>query len=105
MKLKFALKKLDHDDLLQNFQILQDAFRNQKLLQDWAFFDLTFNVAVTDEMFRHNLGYIPKDVLVTRLSGPGTLTFEYDKFTSEFIKITTTGACRVRCFVGTYREE
>lgn len=104
MEFKFLLKEMDEDSIKQNFELVQSKFKDQKLLMEWEFFDISFDAAVTDRMFKHNLGYQPKDVLVTRLTGPGALTFEYDKFNQSFIKITTTGACRARFFVGTYKQ-
>lgn len=103
MNVKFALQKLEYDDLRTNFQLIQEVLRTQKLLQTWEFFDVSVDAATTAKKIRHGLGVVPKDIITTRLTG--VLTFDYDLFDKQFIYLTTTGPARARFFVGTYKEE
>lgn len=68
------------------------------------FLTLTVEGAVTNFTIAHGLAFVPTDVLQTSLIGAGAITFNFASFTRESISITTTGACVVRCFVGTYQE-
>ena len=91
------------DQLSQkNFQNLQDYFLAQNQLQDFAFKELVFTGAVTNQAVPHSLGYTPKDVLVTHKSGVGAATFQWGQFTPTNMYISTSGACRLRFFYGTY---
>lgn len=65
-------------------------------------FEVTFSTAVTNEKVNHNLGYAPKDIIVTSQIGAGVATFNYSRFDENFLDITTTGAVVVRFFGGTY---
>lgn len=68
----------------------------------WAFFEIRFDRAVTNFKFPHNLGYRPRDVIQTSKTGAGSITFNFDRFDALNLDITTTDACVVRVFVGTY---
>ncbi len=72
---------------------------------DFKFFEVTFNGAVTDEKIPHNLGFTPKDIISLSSVGTGAATFQYAKFTSTNLVITTTGACVIRFFAGRYQNE
>ena len=88
--------------LRSNFQNLQTYFANQNQLLGFKFFELVFTSAVTNYTQAHGLSVIPQDIIVTKITGSGTVTFNTGLFTSTNLSITTTGACRVRFFAGTY---
>lgn len=90
--------------LRENFRKLQDFTSNPLTRGLWTFLDLNLDGAVTDARFRHLLTFIPLDVIVTRVTGPGALTINYELFDRMNISITTTDACRVRLFIGRYEE-
>ena len=46
----------------------------------------------------HRLGFIPSDVVITKQVG--TVTFNYSKFTDEFIEVTTTAFSECRFLLG-----
>lgn len=99
------LEEIEDPMVRDNFQRLQRSLGEFAILKGkWRFIDLTFTAAVTDYRYPHGLGFIPKDVIQTRLTGAGSLTWNYDDFTRDYIYITTTDACRVRAFVGSYYE-
>jgi hypothetical protein len=68
-------------------------------------FALTISKAETNLKIPHSLGFQPKDIIQTSLTGAGAITYNYATFTNQFIDITTTGACEVRFFGGTYDTE
>lgn len=87
----------------ENFQRISDFFKIQNHLFNFKHFEIVFNQAETNFLFRHGLGFVPKDVIQTSVVGAGVLTWNYGLFDSQNLNITTTGACTVRFFVGTYR--
>lgn len=90
----------------ENFQKLEEIFKVFPLLKgEWRFITLTFTGAVTNYKYIHGLGFIPKDVIQTSKTGAGTLTWNYSSFNRTSIDITTTGACSVRAFIGSYKED
>lgn len=70
----------------------------------WQFVTITLSAAATNYKFPHQLGIVPKDVIVLSNTGAGAITWNYSSFSSTQIDITTTGAIAVRAFIGTYQE-
>ena len=86
-------------------QRLYEGFRDVDLLKGrFEFFEITLSGAVTNFKYKHNLGFEPKDVIQTSLTGAGSLTWNYTLFSQTELDITTTGACVVRAFVGRFSE-
>ncbi len=78
-------------------------FQAQNQLLNFNFFEIVLTAAQTNQgQLAHNLGFIPKDVIVTQITGSGTFNFLFGQFDATNIYYTSTGACRVRFFVGTY---
>lgn len=99
------LEKIPDTYARENFQRIQDGLREQALLKGkWAFFELVFTAAVTNLKYPHHLGFMPKDILQTSLTGSGSLVWNYSSFDTVNLDITTTGPCTVRAFIGTYAE-
>ena len=89
----------------ENFQRMQDASLKDALPKgEWKFFEIVFTQAVTGYKHPHSLGFIPRDIIQTSLKGAGALTWNYNRFDLTNLNITTTGACTVRAFVGSYSE-
>lgn len=86
-------------------EIIQVFVNSQAILRgEWRFVEITLGGAVTNYKYKHNLPYTPRDVIQVSLVGPGSLTWNYTSFDSENLDITTTGACTVRAFLGSYSE-
>lgn len=69
---------------------------------EWQFFEKEYTAAITDDQIAHTLGGVPKDIILTSKIGAGSVTFEYEDFTKNFIVVSTTGAATIRFFAGTY---
>lgn len=91
----------------KNFQRLKDFFSQETPLLGFRHFEITFTQAVNNLKFPHNLGFLPKDVLLTSIIGAGSVIFNYNLFTSTEMDITVTGSVTsavpttVRFFAGT----
>ena len=87
----------------ENFDRIRQVLEKSLFLRfDGDAYELTFTGAVTNFKFAHNLGFIPKDAWITSEIGAGSTTFNYDKFTSQEMDITTTGAVTVRFVAGVF---
>jgi len=67
-------------------------------------YEIEFSQAETNFKFPHGLRAMPLDVIQTSLTGAGTLTWNYTLFDNTYLDITTSGACVVRAYIGTYKE-
>ena len=85
-----------------NFQNLQNYFQANNQLLGFSFFEINVGSATTNASLSHNLGYLPKDIITTLVSGPGILTWNFSSFTTTTLNYSTTDAIRVRFFIGTY---
>ncbi len=98
--------KIDNVVLVELLKILSDEnsfnlFKNF----DGNFFEVTYDAAVTTELYAHNLGFIPTDVILTQIN-PSTETvswlFENSGTDKKNIVLSTSGACSLRFFLGRY---
>jgi hypothetical protein len=105
MKLHLNLPQIKDQYVRDAITSLYEELLNQSILRgEWTHYEFTFTSAVTNFRFRHHLGFLPKDVIVTSTTGVGAATFNYSLFTDTYLDITTTGACVVRAFIGSYKE-
>ena len=102
--MELLIREMTDEYVRENFQRVKAYLQTEKQLAGFKFFEIVIPSSVTNFKFKHNLGFVPKDVLQTSLRGTGTLTWNYDHFTRDFLDITTTGACTVRAFIGTHQE-
>lgn len=86
----------------KNFENIQKYFEAQNQLLNFKFFERVFNAEITGAKIAHGLGYIPLDILVTRMTGEGSVTVKYAEFTNEHVVLDVSGPCRIRFYVGTY---
>jgi hypothetical protein len=103
MKLRFFLQEIEDVYIRDNFKRLQDALNAEPLLKTgFKFYEITVTAAATNREFKHNLTFIPKDVILTSVSNGESVTFTYSSFDVDNIVFTVTGACTFRAFIGTY---
>ena len=85
----------------KNFQNLLDYFERDGNFNDFKFIEFEAKKAEANIKINHNLGYIPKDIVISSQEGSGSLTFNRDKFDKQFLDVTTTGDVKARLYVGT----
>lgn len=96
------IKEINDTYLRQNFKNLDTYFQTNNQLLGFKFFEVNLTKATTNYLVAHGLPFIPQDVIVSRVTGSGQVTFNYGLFDKSNVNITTTDACRIRFFVGTY---
>lgn len=102
---QFYVEEIDDAYVRENFRHLQELIRADSLLtSQFQFYEFNFDSAVTDLDLKHGLQFIPLDVITTYVTPGITLTWSYDKFSRDTIRLTTSGACRIRAFIGAYRK-
>jgi len=89
----------------KNFKLLQEYHDAQGQLDGFKFLEFSLTDATNSKKIPHGLGFVPRDIVRTRLTGQGKLTFHYSEFTREHIVVSSTGAARFRGFAGTYAKE
>lgn len=107
------MKKLNLDQIQdqltrENFKTLQEFMTGAALTAErFRVIEAAFTGDVSQFTMRHGLGFIPLDVLVTRLIAPSgaKLTFLYSEFTADDLVVTVSGlsgSMSVRLLVGSF---
>lgn len=87
----------------ENFLKISEFVRDENLLlSGFKFYEIIFTQAETNKKIPHRLGFTPKDVLQTSLIGDGAINWNYTLFDKEFLDVSTSDACTVRAFIGSY---
>lgn len=86
----------------ENFRKITDFFRLIVLFSNFKQFETTFDAAQAHVKFQHNLGFTPKDILLTSKTGAGTVQFNQELSDDTQIDLTVTGACTVRFIAGAF---
>jgi hypothetical protein len=104
VKIKLNLSFVKDPDLSKSLEIIEEYLNAQSFLRgQFRFYEIVLPGAVTNYRFSHNLGFAPKDVIVTSVVGSSP-TWNYTRFDSTAIDITTAGASTIRAFIGRYGE-
>lgn len=99
---KFFLNEMKDNFIRENFKRLSDYFRTDPVPgAQFRFFSITATGS-SAQTFNHNLGYIPKDLILLAISSGQTVVFAYDSFTTKAITFTPSGSCTIRLLLGTY---
>ena len=93
--------EIEDEVVRKNFENIASHFEKLGNLNGFTHIEFTVDKAVSNHKVAHDLGYKPKDVIVTCTEGAGTPTFNSGKFDSKFIDVDTTDAVTVRLYVGT----
>lgn len=104
--ISLIFKNIEDPYILENFQRLSNFLNSDVMLMgNFKFYTLTFTGAVTNYRFKHNLDFVPKDLILTSITGSATVTINYDLFTKDYIDITTSGGTTIRFLVGSMRND
>lgn len=98
------IRDIQEPNIRKNFENLDKYFIDNNQLLGFKFLEVIFDEAGTKRV-AHGLGYVPKDIIRTHLSGDSTVTFDYLSFDSSTISVTSTGMAQVRFFVGSYYDD
>jgi hypothetical protein len=88
----------------RSLEALDQGLREEELLK-FDFIKVEFSlIAAGTQLVPHGLRFKPTDAIVTRITGGGALTWNYDDFTDKLLSVTTTGPVNVRALIGASRE-
>lgn len=105
MRISFFLEEIDDEYIRENFKKLSDAILAEAVLKgEFKFFSIPVAAAGANLIFKHNLSFVPRDIIMTNVSNGAAVTWIYDSFTSTNLVFTVTAACTIRAFIGTYAE-
>lgn len=84
-----------------NFDAIKKFVNDMVILgTNWKLLDLSYNDSQSNIKIRHGMTKAPLDVIITRKTGAGNVTINYEQFDDDYIDISVSGACKVRMIVG-----
>ena len=91
----------------ENFKRIKIFLRDTPLFKaGFVFKDFSVPVASpTVFSYKHNLVFIPKDVILLSATNDAVITWHYDSFDKTNIYLTASVPCEVRAFFGLYKDE
>lgn len=101
LKLPFgSIQDLPTRDIIQKIT----DFLNANVLMDgtFRFAEIEFLGAVTDYKFKHNMKFVPKDIVLVSKDTENWVIFSLNELDTENIYITATGPAKVRFYMGSY---
>jgi hypothetical protein len=102
----FTLKDISDKYTRENFFRLQKFFEIYPFFKgNFKHFEFDLQAAVVGHRIKHGLGFKPLDLIQTSVIGSGAVTWLYAEFDTTNLVVTTTGPCKIRAFVGAYRED
>ena len=105
MDLELILREIRDKHTRENFARIRRILTAQTILNgDWEVYQVTIPGAFTGFEFRHNLSFIPRDVILLSAVGDQNYQFRNEQFTRENIIIDTSGEVTLRFLAGRYRE-
>ncbi len=100
--LKLFLNEVPEDYARENFRRISESINNDLISSaNWRFIELLVEGVTTNFKFKHNLKFIPKDVIITSMIG-GVATFNYSLFDETNIDLNTTATTTVRFLLGRF---
>jgi hypothetical protein len=99
------LKDIEDQYVRENFSRLVRYIEAQAILAgNWKFYRIEVDSAVSEQKFKHNLTFVPKDIILLSIDGNKNVDFRFDLFTKENIVYSTQGPAVIRFLAGSYPE-
>lgn len=97
--------EIDNETIVDGFREINRKWNENIFLAfDGVHLTASYSAAVTDGKIAHGLGWVPRDVIVLKEHPASTLTLNWDDFDDTYIYVTTSAACELRLFAGSYKE-
>lgn len=96
-------KEVEDEFSQENFTRIQDYFKDLALDRgSFQFLEIPVTGAVTNKKFKHRLGFVPKDILLTHNLNNQSVTWNYSLFSATDLDFNCAGTTVLRIFVGRY---
>ena len=105
MKLDLLNKEISDIYTRENFVRIKRELEAQQILGGFfSFFEVEVTSLGVKVPIKHNLSFIPRDIIILSLEGDHNLYFNYEDFDKDNVYVTTKSPCRVRFLAGSYKS-
>jgi hypothetical protein len=103
MRIDLILKDIQDPQARENFDRLVKFVGKQQILDgDWKFFEIDIGTGNTNLSFKHNLSFVPIDVILLNSVGDQNFRFKYQQFDRDNIYVEANGPVVLRFLAGRY---
>ena len=105
MELDLILREIEETHTRENFSRLKRILTEQAILQgDWKLYEINLPTAVTGHKLKHNLKFIPYDIIQLSAVGDQNYQFRHELFTRTNMIIDADGPVVLRFLAGRYKD-
>lgn len=99
------LKDIQDPYVRENFARISRYLESQTILEgNWRFYLIEVKSSFNNFEFKHNLTFVPKDIIVLSIDGNKNVDFRFDLFTKTSIILSTQGPAVIRILAGSYPD-
>lgn len=103
MRIDLILKDIQDPQARENFDRLVKFVGKQQILDgDWKFFELDIPAGNTNLSYKHNLSFVPVDIILLNSIGDQNFRFKYSQFDRDNIYVEASGPVVLRFLAGRY---
>jgi len=108
--LNYYVREIADSYVKENFQRIREFLRDDPWQKgEFKVFTIEFPSTLTFPATltpKHFLNFTPRDVVMLSVvdDDGATITWHYDDFNAETVKVQASAACTVRAFIGRYEE-
>jgi hypothetical protein len=105
VKIDLLAKEIDDKFVRENVFRLKKFLEALQILDGfWTFFEVDLAAAGTQAKIKHNLDFVPQDIILLSTIGDQKVYFNYVDFDSTYLYVTNHGPCRIRFLAGKYKD-
>lgn len=91
MSLGLEITQIENTYTRENFKKIEILSKSPLINKPLSFYETKLPCATSNFKFPHNLGYTPKDIVITSILGTGAVTIIYANLDGTNVEFTTTG--------------
>ena len=105
MKLDLLTKEVEDQIARENFVRIKRELEAQQILRgQWRFFETEFTQTGVKVPVKHNLSFVPRDIIILSAEGDRNFYFNYENFDDKNLYVTISKPVRLRYLAGRYTD-
>ena len=105
MKLDLLTKEVEDQIARENFVRIKRELEAQQILRgQWRFFETEFTQTGVKVPVKHNLSFVPRDIIILSAEGDRNFYFNYENFDDKNLYVTISKPVRLSYLAGRYTD-
>lgn len=105
MKLDLLNKEIQDEYVRENFERIKAKLEAEQILGGFfTFFEVELTQLGPKVPIKHNLSFVPRDIIILSVEGNHNVFFRYEEFDQTNLYVSLTNPCRIRFLAGNYKD-